>query len=107
MLAASARQQIAIKRVVVRTYVPVALRRRDDGSLTGQTSSLDTPQRSSGGAVTGSVALTLRLEGALVVIGTVPAYRSFGAGWLLFAGSRARYQHGGLLVRASGRFGGL
>jgi len=43
------------------------------------------PNRSGAGAVTGAVALTLRLEGALVLIGAVLAYRSFGAGWLIFA----------------------
>ena len=43
------------------------------------------PQRSSGGAVTGAVALALRLEAALVVVGAVLAYHSLGAGWLLFA----------------------
>ena len=35
--------------------------------------------------MTGAVALALRLEGALVVAGAVLAYRSLGAGWLLFA----------------------
>lgn len=50
-----------------------------------QTGSLEAPQPSSGGVVTGSVALALRLEGALVVTSAVLAYRSFGAGWLLFA----------------------
>lgn len=50
-----------------------------------QTRSLGAPQRSSEGAVTGAVALTLRLEGVLVVIGAVLTYRSFGVGWLLFA----------------------
>ena len=42
-------------------------------------------QQSSGGAVTGAVALALRLEGGLVLVGAVLAYSRFGAGWLIFA----------------------
>lgn len=38
-----------------------------------------------GGAVTGSVALTLRLEAALVLAGSILAYRSLEGSWTHFA----------------------